>query len=256
MSQKPIIRTIHHLSCSGGSVVSKCIGAMPNTQIVSEIHPLRLRYDFIPFDPLQTFLTQTKLKNDINLIKKIFLRRLLSVHDLAQQLNLNVVLRDHTHTDYLRPNSTDKLRNRSSLLSIIKDHFQIKSVLTVRDPIDSYTSALEGKMLTFDMSFEDYCERFLMMYETYEQAGAEIFRYEDFCRTPDKILREICAALDLSYSDQYADKFHEVRMTGDSGRARRIKKIRPLKRRKMTDAFLDEVAASNAYKKIRQLLDY
>ena len=97
MSQKPIIRTIHHLSCSGGSVVSKCIGAMPNTQIVSEIHPLRLRYDFIPFDPLQTFLTQTKLRNNINLIKKIFLRRLLSVHDLAQQLNLNVVLRDDTH---------------------------------------------------------------------------------------------------------------------------------------------------------------
>ena len=115
-----------------------------------------------------------------------------------------------THTDYLRPNSIDKLRNRSSLLSVTKDHFQIKSVLTVGDPIDSYTSALEGKMLSFDMSFQDYCERFLMMYETYKQAGAEIFRYEDFCGTPDKILREICAALDLSYSDQYADKFHEV----------------------------------------------
>ncbi len=256
MSQKPIIRTIHHLSCSGGSVVSKCIGAMPNTQIISEAHPYHLRYDFIPFDPLQTFLVQTSLKNNSKLLEKIFLRRLITAHGFAQELNLKIVLRDHTHSDYLYPVSIDNIRNRASLLAVIQNHFQVQSVLTVRDPMNSYSSARKQNLLRKVISFEDYCSRFLLMIDTYKQAGAAIFRYEDFCDDPDTTLQAICAALDLTYSDQYAKTFYKIPMTGDSGRAARIKEIKPLKPRQMTDAFLNEAAASPAYQKIRQLFAY
>ncbi|WP_112478442.1 hypothetical protein [Vibrio variabilis] len=37
--EKPTIRVIHHLACSGGTLVSKCISAMPNVYLLSEIHP-------------------------------------------------------------------------------------------------------------------------------------------------------------------------------------------------------------------------
>jgi hypothetical protein len=36
---KPVIRVIHHLACSGGTLISKCISAMPNVYLLSEAHP-------------------------------------------------------------------------------------------------------------------------------------------------------------------------------------------------------------------------
>ena len=36
---KPVIRIIHHLACSGGTLISKCISAMPNVYLLSEVHP-------------------------------------------------------------------------------------------------------------------------------------------------------------------------------------------------------------------------
>ncbi len=36
---KPTIRIIHHFACSGGSLISKCISALPNVYLLSEVHP-------------------------------------------------------------------------------------------------------------------------------------------------------------------------------------------------------------------------
>ena len=38
--QKPVIRTIHHLACTGGTLISKCISSMPETALISEINPM------------------------------------------------------------------------------------------------------------------------------------------------------------------------------------------------------------------------
>ncbi len=33
------IRTIHHFACTGGTLISKCLACMPNTQLLSEVEP-------------------------------------------------------------------------------------------------------------------------------------------------------------------------------------------------------------------------
>ncbi len=43
------LRTLHHLSCSGGTIISKVIHSMKNVQVISEIHPHRLMNKFNPF---------------------------------------------------------------------------------------------------------------------------------------------------------------------------------------------------------------
>ena len=75
--QKPIIRTIHHLSCSGGSVLCKCIASMQNTIVISEVHPDQLRFEFNPYDPTQLLLAQTNLGEDLSLRRQIFLNRII-----------------------------------------------------------------------------------------------------------------------------------------------------------------------------------
>ena len=59
MSVNVKLRTIHHLACSGGTVISKAVQAMANTLVISEIHPDELFYRFNPFDPTQLLLAQT-----------------------------------------------------------------------------------------------------------------------------------------------------------------------------------------------------
>ena len=45
---RPRIRLLHHLARSGGTVISRCLGAMDRVVLLSEIHPLGVRM----FDPL------------------------------------------------------------------------------------------------------------------------------------------------------------------------------------------------------------
>jgi len=37
---RPLIHTLHHLACTGGTVLSKCLAAMPRVALVSEVNPL------------------------------------------------------------------------------------------------------------------------------------------------------------------------------------------------------------------------
>lgn len=39
LATKPALRVIHHLACSGGTLVSKCVAALPNVFLLSELHP-------------------------------------------------------------------------------------------------------------------------------------------------------------------------------------------------------------------------
>ena len=52
------IGLIHHLSNTGGILISKCIAAMPSVVLLSEMHPLvgLLQRQFFPLDPLAQLL--------------------------------------------------------------------------------------------------------------------------------------------------------------------------------------------------------
>ena len=97
-----IVRTIHHFSCSGGSLISKCISCMDNVFLLSELHPNSFsRLTFNPFDPIHQLLV--KEKNLWTLEKKIdeFTKRMTQAIDILAKNNFLPVLRDHTHSDYL-----------------------------------------------------------------------------------------------------------------------------------------------------------
>ena len=58
VNTKPKLRIIHHLACSGGTLISKCISALPNVYLLSELHPTTTlhmgggRPKFLPADVL------------------------------------------------------------------------------------------------------------------------------------------------------------------------------------------------------------
>lgn len=254
--KKPLIRTIHNLSCSGGSVLCKCIASMQRTIVISEVHPDQLINGFNPYDPLQLLLAQTSLGENSSLRHQIFLKRIIDTDTILRNNNLNTVLRDHTHSDYLIQNSIDQINNNASLIEVVNKHFEICSVLSLRNPLHSYSSLIHNNWNNAITSFEDYCSRVLLMLQTYEKLGALIVKYEDFCINPDLVLKQICEKLMLDFSPNYAENFYNIPMTGDSGRASGIKTIKQLKPRKVDQSILEEAASSKSFMQISSQYSY
>jgi len=255
-SIKPLIRTIHHLSCSGGSVISKCIASMPNTIVISEVHPDQLRNDFNPYDPIQLLLAQTNLGENSELRRQIFLKRIIDSEQILRNNNINTVLRDHTHSDYLIETNTDEIVIKTSLIDVICEHFELRSVVSLRNPLHSYASLVHNNWNTSIRSFDDYCNRVLLMLQAYQAKDALIIKYEDFCKQPDLTLRKTCEKLKITFSDEYSDKFHKIHMTGDSGRASGINKITELAPRAIDESLFKEAIDSESFNEISKLYSY
>ncbi len=250
------IRTVHHLSCTGGTLFAKCISAMPNVMLLNEVDPLSP----IPFESRKPSFRPTDMisllrQGDPN-ISNDFLVRLFT-HDLSllreQQAIIGrvLVLRDHSHSHFLTGGA---VAIRPTLREIVEDSFPINSIVTVRDPVDSYLSmrAMGWHNQFAPANFEEYCRRYLLFLEKYK--CVKIFKYEEFVADPQKWLRRICDVLLLDYTDKFTQTFGIFQLSGDSGRTGNVIQIR--KKREVDGNFLQALKESASYRKLMQKLDY
>jgi hypothetical protein len=250
------LRTIHHLACTGGTVICKAINSMNNTIVISEINPNRLQYRFNPFDPTQLLLGNPRLQNNKALRSNIFLGRVMECHKISKNINCNLILRDHSDSDYMMAKDIGSIKNRSSLLDILLKHFDISSILSIRDPVESYISASSRGWTKSVIDFDDYCRRFELIVETYSSLGCKIVRYEDFCENPHNTMKIICEYFDISLNDNFEENFFKSQMTGDSGRGKSLKRIQTLEPKVLPQKLKDEALYSKAYLRIANMFNY
>jgi hypothetical protein len=100
-SGKVAVRTIHHLACTGGTVISKCLAAMPHVALISEVNPLnRFGSKFEPTNPL-LLLERSYRKLTLKEIKEDFASRMAQTVKICVNDGMDLVVRDHSHTDFL-----------------------------------------------------------------------------------------------------------------------------------------------------------
>ena len=78
---------------------------MPNVALLSELNPRSTgAIRFNPFDPIQQYIAQYR-KREINqdAAKDIFLERIDWVVKLCEEDGKAIILRDHSHGDFLLP---------------------------------------------------------------------------------------------------------------------------------------------------------
>lgn len=239
------IRTVHHLSATGGTLISKAIAALPNVYLLSELHPRTTRtVHFNPIDPFQQFCAQYGVEFEIvnRDLDMAFMQRLRHVSEMVQAQNGMLVLRDHAHSDWLVPSPSQT----PTLLNLLKTEFPVTSVVTLRNPVESFLAMRENGWHKGVSHFDAFCGRVLRFLDTY--AGTPMFHYEDFVRAPDKTLQEIADSLDLPYDPAWQLHYLDRRLTGDSGRGSESGEIRPLPMRDITVRFRDNVMASANYR--------
>lgn len=250
------VRTIHQFACSGGTLISKCIAAMPNVQLLSEVDPLfpgppgaRDEPKFTPSDMTALLRASTRGTNDA-LIAKVFQAALQVIHAHATEGGLHLVLRDHAHSHYCRGTAVPQ---RPGLRAMVAQVAPVRSLVTVRDPLDSFTSLRRNGWIHFlPADFETYCRRYIQFLD--DHADVPIVRYEDLAADPPGGMRRICQALELQYVDEFAALFSAFRISGDSGRSGDEIALRP--RRAEATALLSQVRKSATYRLLASRLGY
>ena len=84
------IRTVHHFACTGGTLICKCIAAMPNIQLLSEVDPLStllkstVKPQFAPTDMVKLMRQSTRGVSD-ELIIELFLNNLEIIYSRSRE---------------------------------------------------------------------------------------------------------------------------------------------------------------------------
>lgn len=217
--EKPTIRIIHHLACSGGTLISKCIAAMPNVYLLSEVHPLTdlgtlgNKPAYAPSD-ITKLAKYAGIPKHKELAAKIFKKSIDETYQHITQMGGILVIRDHTHADFC----TDaKIPHKSTIIELLEDSYNITSILTIRNPLDSFSSLVKNGWVHFKPeSFDEYCRRLLLLTKQFNPE--QIINYEDFLNTPLEKMQSITKLLDLPFDDMFVDVFSVFKVTGDSGR--------------------------------------
>lgn len=214
------IRTLHHFACTGGTLISKCLAAMPNVQLLSEVDPLstiqRRATDtpqFAPTDMIRLLRQSVRGVGDAT-ITDIFESELAIVLADCNRRGLRLVLRDHTHSHFCLG---DGIPERPTLRDLAGRLAPVLSVVTVRHPLDSYMSLHKLGWDTYrPQGLDEYCRRYLAFLDCYK--AYPLLRYEDFVTDPETWLHWLCNHLELPFNAEFRDLIGVFGLTGDSGR--------------------------------------
>lgn len=256
LEQEPI-RTIHHLSCTGGTLFAKCIASMANVLLLNEVQPYIRKTQpklgksrFTPTDMI-SLLHQADTNISSSLVSKLFITDLEVLRKEQWKIGRAVVLRDHSHSQFLVGTTpSDEL----SLGELVSQNFSHRGMVSVRNPIDSFLSMQHnGWHRQFQpSSFDEYCKRYLLFLEKYK--GYPIMKYEKFVDAPEENMRNICTILDLSFTVNFLEICQFFRFSGDSGRSGGEIKLR--QRRQISPNLMDAIDKSQHWHILSQKLNY
>ena len=216
------LRSLHHFACTGGTLLSKCVAALPNVVLLSEIDPLcRLqltapgqRTAFAPTDIIRPLL-QSPHGVDEDVVIAAFQAAIEAAQDGLSRRGQTLVLRDHAHSQFC---TEVDYNARPSLHEILATRFETLSLVTIRHPLDSFISVDKNRWGFFEpFTLDEYARRYLAFLDRHE--GLPILKYETFVQDPETGLKQICACLDLIFQPLALDLIAAMPLSGDSGRS-------------------------------------
>lgn len=252
------LRVLHHWACSGGTLISKCLAALPGVVFLNELNPLaHLRLLRDPLDRLYSptdlcrQLSQGHNGSDPSLVMAAFAGALTALLAKTSQQGKAVVVRSHDHIDFfVGPMPLSSF----SVHRALGDGTPLLPVLTLRHPLDCWLSLLQTewyRQISF-YSLDEFCRRCLLMLDA--AAGMPRIHYEHFVADPPAMFAIICSHLELGFDPQALVDHHRILISGDSGRRSSV--IEPRRRRAVSGQLHAETRASKHYDQLCERLGY
>ena len=213
---KPLPRLwlLHNMPRSGGTLVSKCLGAMSSNILLSEIHPDAQHA--LSFNALNQAQQWHGILPDLDWQKTQFVDAIIQIQQIVKKDNKHLILRDWSHVDYLGPPVTNKPKGKPALVDVLSPYFDIRSIQLVRHPLDTWLSLRRLNLIKKNgIDFE----QFLTAYRCYldNTKGDCRLVYEAFLKSPSEQLKAVSHKVGLNYDHAYQDKWFEFnKITGDT----------------------------------------
>ncbi len=239
---------------SGGTLLNQCLGCLPNVVILSEVNPLGGGRGRGPvwFD---TVKDQAREWYQIDLKSDNFAEGVQELEQICEHTARQLVVREWTFINFMpyEPNGWNP-PNKLLTLEAIEKRCEVIPFAFVRDSIDVWIS--RGTPAA-DVFFEHY----LRYVEALLENRVPVFKYEDFCRRPDVILRNICEYSGLTYSDSYQNYASFLNVNGevqniDGSRGTRQGRIKLLRRRHLPEDKIMEANENADMVRANTLLGY
>lgn len=259
MNTKPPIRVFHNMARSGGTLVSKCIGAMEKVKLFSEIHPDANHVPYMNVTDQAHRWYGLATQADIARQDE-FIDGLSNIYRATTARDSLMVLRDWATIDFLGKILKQEPLHQFRLDAVLEPHYSLVTCSLVRHPLDQWLSTRRLKIYADKLS----AEAFFYGYRRYAEAiGNRYVQYEAFTRDPLSTMQRICELLELPYDRNFIDRWHENRfVTGDNKKTSRgtsseeAVRIRSLPRRVIEPELEQQLAENVDYQMSMRLLGY
>jgi hypothetical protein len=242
------VRTLHHLACTGGTLIARAVAALPNVVLLNEIYPLsrlhltRAGMQFHPTDILIDLHHGLRAVED-EIITDVFVSSVARLRENLGRQGRHLVIRDHAHSLFC---TTADPARQPTLRQMIARDMPVTSVVTLRHPLDSFLALdAQGWRHFTPFTLDEYCRRYLAFLVAHRDVA--IVRYEDLVADPVRGLSDIAGHLDLPQDHAALDLIELVHLSGDSGRkgdAIRVRSRRPVPAEIAADARQSEAYAT------------
>jgi hypothetical protein len=191
---------------SGGTLLNQCLGNLPDTVVLSEVNPLSGGTGA----PIKanTPYEQALRWYGINLTSRDFSGSILELMEICKQRGLSLIVRDWSFVNFMPMESNNYQASYEFLtLESLKGKCNIAVFAFVRNAIDVFLSRGEG-INSFSTNYLRYAKAVVNL-------KVPVFKYEDFCWSPETILQSICALGGIKFSESFRDFSSFLNVNGD-----------------------------------------
>jgi len=248
---------------SGGTILNRCLGSLPNVVMMSEVNPLGggagKGQEFY-----KTIKSQAKNWYEIDLKshEDDFVTSALELHKICEKENRQLIIRDWSYINFM-PDEENKHNPPKKLLilDVLRGKCKLIPFVFVRDAIDIYISFSKHNIRIIKYNVEEFFEYYLTYVKFILSLNCPIFKYEDFTSHPVKIIKSICNYSGLRYSPSFKnyntfEKINGDIQFGNSSRGIRQNYIKPLLRRVISKNKIVEINQCAKMIEANSLLGY
>lgn len=249
------VRVVRQFACTGGTLICRALAAQPNTAVLSEVDPFnvdhlsRRKPGFVPTDLIQ--LADSRFKPlDRSVKQAMFQAALKALYEAFDRTGRRLVVREHSHGQFCTHEDGAK---RPAVSEIIASDFPVRTVVTVRHPMDSWLSLNANNWRHFEpFTLDEYARRYLAFLD--DCGAAPTHKYESFVDAPNETLTDMCERLELPMNESWQALLPAITLSGDSGRSGAV--IGARERRTADEETRVQAQKSAAYQALCARLDY
>jgi hypothetical protein len=216
---EPIIVMLNY-SRSGGTLLTRMLGMLPDVVMVSEVNPARgVLPDNSDAESASALRAQMQEWHDLALSGQGFDGCIAEIVEWCQTQKRRFILRDWTQLEFRKSQLNGFAPTQSfSVLDRLGAKYQILPFALVRDGIDVFLSS--------NVPLDDFAAEYLAYVEALKKAGVVLFRYEDLVSDPEAFVKALCVHAGLAYGDGWRRYEENPRCTGDVQLGKRSRGIR------------------------------